>query len=385
MTTRFSHLVCSVCERTFPKNEPQTFCPNCKKPLLAIYDLAPLDKRILQDRKKDMWRYREMLPVEDERYIVTLGEGFTPLLPLERLGSKIGLTDVWLKDESGNPTGSFKARGLSMAVSKAHEYGVREMAIPTAGNAGSALAAYGARAGIKTHVFMPEATPMVFQTDCAWMGASVTTVSGSIRDAGQAMNRANPGHWFDVSTLKEPYRIEGKKTMGYELAEQLNWQTPDVILYPTGGGTGLIGIWKAFKEMKALGWISEITTRMVAVQVEGCAPIVPAFEAQQQDGHPVADPPETIANGLRVPAPFGDRLILEALYESNGTAIAVTDEEMKTGLREMASSEGLFIAPEGAAVWIALKKLKESGWLKAHEKIVLLNTGSAYKYIEHLW
>ncbi|HRR09034.1 MAG TPA: threonine synthase [Rhodothermales bacterium] len=383
--TRFTHLVCSVCDRIFPKDQPQTFCPSCKRPLLAVYDLTPLDKNVLVGRNSDMWRYRELLPIENERFIVTLGEGFTPLLPLKRIGRKLGLSDVWFKDESANPTGSFKARGLAMAVSKAHEYGIREMAIPTAGNAGSALAAYGARAGIKTHVFMPEATPKVFQTDCTWFGARVTTVQGSIRDAGQAMGRANLGHWFDVSTLKEPYRIEGKKTMGYELAEQLHWQTPDVILYPTGGGTGLIGIWKAFKEMLALGWISEITTRMVAVQATGCDPIVSAFEAHEADGRPIENPPETIANGLRVPAPFGDRLILEALYESRGTAITISDEEMESGIRELAVGEGFFVAPEGAAVWMALKKLRESGWVKPTDKVVLLNTGSAYKYIENLW
>lgn len=383
--TFFSHLACSQCGNTFSKDQIQTYCPTCVKPLLACYALQPLDKAVLRDRPKTMWRYREVLPVSAEASRISLGEGFTPLMQAPRLGAQIGLVNLWIKDEGLNPTGSFKARGLGMAVSKAHEFGISRITIPTAGNAGSALAAYGAKAGMDVRVYMPVATPKVFQMDCEYMGATVKRIEGSIRDCGaaQAKDHAD-GAWFDLSTLKEPYRIEGKKTMGYEIAEQLDWQTPDVILYPTGGGTGLIGIWKAFKEMLELGWIDAIKTRMVAVQVAGCAPIVPAFEAHETAGRPVAAPEETIANGLRVPAPFGDRLILQTLYESQGTAVAVTDAEMIQATREIAQSEGVFVAPEGAAVWEACKKLTASGWIQPHETVVLLNTGSAYKYLENL-
>lgn len=386
--THFTHLECSHCGTTFSKDQLQTFCSkdDCNSPLVARYDLKKqISRAIVQDRDADMWRYREMLPVESAENIICLGEGMTPLLAANRLGASIGFSQLLIKDEGINPTGSFKARGLAMAVSKAKEFGVKACAIPTAGNAGSAMSAYCAKAGMEAHVYMPEKTPQVFQMDCSIVGARVTKVAGTIADAGKRMKSENvDGQWFDVSTLKEPYRIEGKKTMGYELAEQLGWTTPDVVVYPTGGGTGLIGIWKAFKEMEALGWIDRVKTRMVAVQVEGCNPIVQAFEAGLDAAGVYENPAETIANGLRVPSAFGHRLILQTLKESNGTAVTVSDEEMLRGIKEIAEMEGLFVAPEGAAVWEALKKLKAQGWVGSEEQVVLLNTGSAYKYIENI-
>lgn len=383
----FSHLQCSECSAVFNKSEIQTFCTQCNAPLSAKYSIPSegLNKSILKNREKSMWRYREMLPVENTEHITSLGEGFSPLLKTNDLGSSLLLTNLFIKDESGNPTGSFKARGISMAISKAKEFGIRKVAIPTAGNAGSAMSAYAAKAKLEAHVFMPIITPSVFKIDCHYFGAHVTFVSGSIRDCGIEMNRQNTQkEWFDVSTLKEPYRLEGKKTMGYEIAEQMNWQLPDVILYPAGGGTGLIGIWKAFQEMLELGWITSIPTRMVCVQVEGCSPIVDAFELGLDYGKPIENPEETIANGLRVPAPFGHKWMLRVIKESKGIAIRISDDEMQKGVQEIAQSEGLFVAPEGAATWMALKKLLNQGWLKPTEKIVLLNTGSAYKYLENL-
>lgn len=331
-----------------------------------------------------MWRYAEMLPIEKKENQVSLGEGYTPLLELKKLGFEYHQEQLLLKDESANPTGSFKARGLSMAVSKAKELGITEICIPTAGNAGSALSAYCAKAGIQAHIFMPEATPEVFQLDCEIMGAHVTKVKGSIADAAHLMKTQNTGAWFDVSTLKEPFRLEGKKTMGYEIAEQQNWKLPDVIIYPTGGGTGLIGIWKAFQEMKALGWIDNIPTRMVAVQGTGCDPIITSYTQNLSYIDAYQNPAPTIANGLRVPRPFGDKLVMQTIYDSKGTAVAISDEEIKEGLHEFAKTEGLFLSPEGAAVWSAYKKLKFSNWIQDHESVVLLNTGSVYKYAENL-
>ncbi len=389
MTTNslFKYLECSECGQLFDKNLIQTYCLDCKKPLSAIYNIASsgLDKSILLHRPKTMWRYLEMLPVENQGNIISLGEGFTPLLKADNLGKTISFKNLYIKDESGNPTNSFKARGLSMAISKAKEYGIKAVTIPTAGNAGSAMSAYAAKAEMAAHVFMPVATPSVFKMDCTFFGAKVTMIEGSIRDCGKAMASQNvDNQWFDISTLKEPYRLEGKKTMGYEIAEQLNWQLPDVIIYPAGGGTGLIGIWKAFNEMLQLGWIDHIPTRMVCVQVQGCSPIVDAFQQGLDAAMPVENPDETIANGLRVPAPFGDKWMLKVLKESNGTAIRITDEEMLEGTHDIARTEGLFVAPEGAATWMALKKLLNNGWVSEHETVVLLNTGSAYKYIENL-
>jgi len=382
----YSQLQCDHCGGIHDKNKIHTFCLKDNQPLIAKYHLSEsFSKESLKNKPYNMWRYSEVFPIEKEENIVSLGEGFTPLLSLSNLESSYNQSRLLLKDESGNPTGSFKARGISMAVSKAKELGVTEMCIPTAGNAGSALAAYCAKAGMTAHIFMPEATPKTFQLDCEIMGANVTKVKGNIADAAALMKSKNDGSWFDISTLKEPFRLEGKKTMGYEIAEQLNWKLPDVVLYPTGGGTGLIGIWKAFHEMKALGWIDSIPTRMVAVQGDGCDPIIQSFKKGENSIPKYENPAPTIANGLRVPRPFGDRHVMKSIYESNGTAIAVSDEEIKDGLSEFAKSEGLFLSPEGAAVWVGYKKLRASNWIKEHESVVMLNTGSVYKYAENLY
>ena len=382
----YSKLQCDYCGEVHDKKKVCTFCLKDNQPLIAKYHLNEIfSKENLKNRPYNMWRYSEVLPIEKEENIVSLGEGFTPLLNLSNLERYYNQSKLFLKDESGNPTGSFKARGISMAVSKAKELGITEMCIPTAGNAGSALAAYCAKAGMKAHIFMPEATPKTFQLDCEIMGANVTKVKGNIADAATLMKSQNDGSWFDISTLKEPFRLEGKKTMGYEIAEQLNWKLPDVVLYPTGGGTGLIGIWKAFHEMKALGWVDTIPTRMVAVQGNGCDPIIQSFKKRKNSIPKYEDPAPTIANGLRVPRPFGDRHVMKSIYESNGTAIAVSDKEIKDGLSEFAKSEGLFLSPEGAVVWVAYKKLRASNWINDQESVVLLNTGSVYKYAENLY
>ena len=386
--TRFTHLVCPICKTVYSKDEVHRHCTQegCDNPLTPQYDLSPgLSRDIVKGRANTMWRYKEMLPIEKEENIVSLGEGMTPLSHVPELGRTIGISNLYIKNEGINPTGSFKARGLSMAISKAKEFGLKAISLPTAGNAGSATSAYCAKAGMEAVVYMPKATPAVFQMDCKIMGASVTVVDGSIKDCGAKLKEDNKdGQWFDVSTLKEPYRLEGKKTMGYEIAEQMEWKTPDVVIYPTGGGTGLIGIWKAFKEMKALGWLDEIKTRMVVVQVDTCNPIVQAFEAGLDEAQVYPDPDVTIANGLRVPAAFAHRVILNTVKESNGYALSVSDEEMKEGIKEIAKHEGLFVSPEGAAVWEGLKKLKAMNWVKEDETVVLLNTGSAYKYIENI-
>jgi len=382
----YKSLQCERCGEIYDKNKIHSYCLKDDHPLAANYSLSgSFSKSILKNRPANMWRYHEMLPVEKEENYVSLGEGYTPLLSLSNLKLSYNQDKLFLKDESGNPTGSFKARGISVAVSKAKELGIKEMCIPTAGNAGSALSAYCAKAGIGAHVFMPEATPKTFQLDCDIMGAKVTLVKGNIDDAANMMRSKNNGSWFDVSTLKEPFRLEGKKTMGYEIAEQLNWELPDVILYPTGGGTGLIGIWKAFYEMKALGWIKNIPTRMVAVQGNGCNPIIKSFKKGMNYITRYVNPAQTIANGLRVPKPFGDRLVMKTLYESKGTAISISDKEILVGLSEFAKKEGLFLSPEGASVWVGYKKLKSNNWIKDDESVVLLNTGSIYKYTENLF
>jgi threonine synthase len=327
-----------------------------------------------------MWRYAEMLPVREPAFRLTLGEGFTPLLRLERLGRLLGMSNLYGKDEGQNPTASFKARGLSMAVSRAAELGVKTLAIPSAGNAGSAMAAYAAVAGLPAFVFLPQDVPPLFVAEMRALGAEVTLVDGLITDCARYVRAGvEEGRWFDLSTLKEPYRIEGKKTMGYELAEQFEWVLPDVIVYPTGGGTGLIGIWKAFEEMEALGWIGAERPRMIAVQSEGCAPIVRAFEAGREAAEPWQNA-ATIADGLRVPAAIGDFLILRAIRESGGTALAVTDEEIREGVWEMGRNEGLFVAPEAAATLVALRRLLAAGEIGSEERVVLMLTGSGLKY-----
>jgi threonine synthase len=327
-----------------------------------------------------MWRYRALLPVQDEQHAVNLGEGFTPLFHATRLGEELGLSYLYIKDESLNPTGSFKARGLAMAISRARELGVQEVVIPSAGNAAGAMAAYAAKAGLPAHVFMPIDVPMPFRLECQALGAEVTLVDGLITDCGrEARKGAEAFGWFDVSTLKEPYRLEGKKTMGYELAEQFGWDLPDVVIYPTGGGTGLIGMWKAFGEMTKLGWIDDHRPRMVSVQAEGCAPIPRAFDAGEEFATPW-EGARTVAAGLRVPSAVGDFLILRALRESSGTAVTVSDEALVRAQMRMGRLEGVFACPEGGATLAALEELLAQGWVSPDERVVLFNTGTGLKY-----
>ena len=381
-----THLECGLCGTKHEAHRLHNLCTACGKPLLVRYDLERakmfLKKESLATRRPDMWRYREMLPVERDENIVSLGEGWTPLLRATRLGRRVGVQDLFIKDESQNPTQSFKARGMATAVSMAKELGVKKLAVPSAGNAAGALAAYAARAGLKSYIFMPRDTPRANVVECQQTGAHVTLMDGLITDCGAEVGRRKEKEgWFDVSTLKEPYRIEGKKTLGYELAEQMEWRLPDVIIYPTGGGTGLIGMWKAFDEMEQLGWIGSKRPRMVTVQAEGCAPIVRAFE----EGNRFADEfpnAATTASGLRVPKAIGDFMILDALRDSGGTAVAVTDDELITATREIGAAEGVFCAPEGAACLPALRKLIEMGQVKASDRVVLFNTGSGVKYME---
>ena len=329
-----------------------------------------------------MWRYAPMLPVQAHEHIVSLGEGMTPLLPVRKAGKRVGANNLWIKDEGLNPTASFKARGLSCALSMCLELGIPKIAIPSAGNAASASAAYAAAAGIECNIFMPRDVPQANFIECKAYGANVTLVDGLISDCGKIVaSRKEAEGWFEVSTLKEPYRIEGKKTMGYELAEQLNWRLPDAIFYPTGGGVGLIGMWKAFAEMEALGWIGSKRPKMIAVQVEGCQPVVRAF-VQGKARSEFWDNASTVASGLRVPKPLGDFLVLEAVRESGGTAIAVSDEELIDAGIQLASDEGMFVAPEGSACISALEKLIKSGFLSPDDEIVIYNTGAGLKYLE---
>jgi threonine synthase len=379
----FAHLTCTKCATQYERDRRIHVCPaaGCGGALFPRYHAPHLERDAAADRPRTIWRWHEMMPVEDPIHIVTLGEGGTPLLFAQRLAQRAGFADLWIKDEAGNPTGSFKARGLSAAVSKARELGYGKIALPTAGNAGGAAAAYAARAGMECHVFMPEDTPRVFRIECERYGAKVTLVKGLIDDCGRmvAENAAREG-WHDVSTLKEPFRVEGKKTMGYELAEDFGWELPDVIFYPTGGGTGLIGMWKAFTEMEELGWIGSKRPRMVAVQADGCAPIPRAF----REGKPVSEKwqnAHTYASGLRVPKPFADYLILRYLRESEGTAVTVSDDDMRRACDEIGEAEGLFVAPEGGAVWAAARHLRASGGLDPASRIVLFNTGSGFKYL----
>lgn len=333
-----------------------------------------------------MWRYRELLPLLDDAFKVTLGEGFTPIVKVEKTADKYGFESVFIKDESNNPTGSFKARGLGMAVSKANELGITHCIVPTAGNAGGALSAYCAKAGMKAVVVMPSITPKLFMDECRLHGAEVIVVEGLITEAGKKAGEIKKSSgYFDFSTLKEPYRIEGKKTMGYEIAEQFNWQLPDVIIYPAGGGTGLIGIWKAFKEMQTIGWIKGTLPRMIAVQSANCQPVVKAYDDLNGNKNNYENPKASLANGLAVPHPFGLDLMMKVISESNGMAVAVSEEKIITAVHELAKEEGVFVCPEGGATWAAMKKLKESGELNGNEKIVLLNTGSGYKYMDNLW
>jgi threonine synthase len=380
------NLECSACHREYDARRLHNVCTECGKPLLARYDLKRIAKfltrQTLFGRRADLWRYRELLPVRREDNIVTLGEGWTPLLHAKWLGQSLGMSELHVKDESLNPTQSFKARGMSVAVSMAKELGAKKLAAPSAGNAGGALAAYGAHARMGVYLLMPRDTPRANIVECEVAGAHVTLIDGLITDCGaEVVRRKESEGWFEMSTLKEPYRVEGKKTMGYEIAEQLGWTLPDVIVYPTGGGTGLIGMWKAFDEMQQLGWIGEKRPRMVTVQATGCAPIVRAFEAGESSGAPIENA-TTLASGLRVPRAIGDFLILDAIRESGGTAIAVSDHELVEGAKEMARTEGIFAAPEGGACVPAVRKLLERGDIKPDEKVVLFNTGSGIKYID---
>ncbi len=380
-----THLECSKTGKIYEPNRLYNLS-EAGKPLLVRYDLRraahTLTKENLKKRVSSLWRYREVLPVVFDEDIVTLGEGWTPLLKAKRLGGQLGLPELFIKDESPNPTGSFKARGLAMAISMAKELGVKKVAIPTAGNAGGAMAAYAAAAGMEAYVFMPRDTPAANRIECQQLGAHVTLIDGLITDCGAEVARRKEAEgWFDVSTLKEPYRIEGKKTMGYELVEQLDWDLPDMIIYPTGGGTGLVGMWKAFDEMEEMGWIGPKRPRMFSVQAAGCAPIVRAFD-NGWDEAPEFENARTVASGLRVPRAIGDFIMLDILRKSGGGAVAVTDEEMIADAREIGAAEGLFCAPEGAACLSALKKLLALGLVSSSDRIALFNTGTGLKYLE---
>ena len=360
--------------------------PCCTLPLFPQYDLEKansiLHKRDLKSRESNMWRYREIMPVEFKENIISLGEGWTPLVQANRLGELKGFSNLYLKNESINPTGSFKDRGMSVAISKANELGLKKIAIPTAGNAGGATAAYTAKAGQEAFIFMPSDTPKAFQVECDQYGANVEMIDGLISDCGKIVGeRKEKEGWFDITTLKEPYRVEGKKTMGYELAEQFNWELPDAIIYPTGGGTGLIGMWKAFDEMEAMGWIGSHRPKMISVQSEGCAPIIRAFD-QGKDSADFFENPKTSALGLRVPAAIGDFLILKAIRESNGYALRVSDKELMDSVKMIGKHEGIFSAPEGGATVAALPKLLDRGIIKPNDRIVLFITGSGLKYVD---
>ena len=385
--SRLAALHCSSCGTEYSAYDLQRVSACCSLPLVADYDLRELLSRAVIDQADtSMWRYGALLPLLHDENKVTLGEGLTPLLRLPRLAARHELSSLLLKDEGQNPTGSFKARGLSMAVSKAKELGVDGCIIPTAGNAGVAMAAYCARAGLKAVVVMPRHTPQAFQEECQWYGAEVELVDGLISDCGARVRQRNAdGALLDISTLKEPYRLEGKKTMGYEIAEQLGWTLPDVLLYPAGGGTGLIGIWKAFQEMKALGWLAPNVKlpRMVAVQAENCCPLLETYLGHQPNCHAYQGR-ATLANGLAVPHPLGEALMLRVLRESNGTVVSVSEEGMLDGMRDLGHQEGLFVAPEGGAVWTAARQLLATGWLHADEKILLLNTGNGQKYMDNV-
>ena len=388
MKSYLSHLECTACGDTFSADELHRLCVSCGKVLYARYDLDAAGRALKPDhlaaRPADMWRYFELMPVRRPSNVVSLGEGFTPIIRAGRLGARLGCSNLLIKDEGVNPTASFKARGLSAAVSRAVELGVTGFTIPSAGNAGGAVAAYAARAGAEAHVFMPKDVPTANRVEAEVAGARVVLVDGLISDAGKASRAAAEERGlFDVSTLQEPYRAEGKKTMGYEIAEQLGWNVPDVIVYPTGGGTGIVGIWKAFQEMEVLGWLDGRRPRMFCVQAEGCAPIVRAFHEGADHAEPWVGA-DTVAAGLRVPAAIGDYLVLAALRESGGGAVTVSDDEIMAWVRDVAALEGLFMSPEGAATAAALHKLLADGAVSPEETVLLLNTGSGLKYLDLL-
>jgi len=383
--TQVKTLYCSKCYKTYDFNQIQSFATCCEKPLLFSYHLKKdTSKKILLNDIKSIWRYTPFLPILDAHNIVSLGEGLTPITKIEKLGALLQLEQLYLKDETNNPTGSFKARGLSVAVSKLKELGIKKCIIPTAGNAGGALAAYCAKAGIEATIIMPRHTPKVFKDECVLYGSKLILVDGLINDCGSKAKELNKnGDYFDMSTLKEPYRLEGKKIMGYEIAESFNWELPDFIFYPAGGGTGLIGIWKAFQEMIALGWIKNKLPKMIAVQSSSCSPIQEAFKDPidwKENFTPVA----SIANGLAVPYPFGMDLMLNVIKESNGEICTIQEEEIKENVSLFSKNEGILISPEGAATYMALAHLKNKGVISKDDRVLLLNTGSGYKYIENV-
>ena len=387
MVSSISHLSCSKCEKTFSHEKAINLC-QCGGPLLVRYDLEKakqvFTKELLNQKSThswNMWRYKALLPVIKEDNIVSLGEGCTPLIKTDNLSRKLSI-DLFIKDEGLNPTGTFKARGASAGVSKAKELGIRTIAMPTAGNAGGAWSAYGRKAGIELIVAMPEDATELAKKECFITGASTFLIKGLLSDAGNIIAKGTKKYnWFEVATLKEPYRIEGKKTMGFEIAEQFNWEMPDVIIYPTGGGVGIIGIWKAVKELEALGLLTGKRPRLVSVQAEGCRPIVDAFE-QGKNHAEFYENAKTVIGGLRAPKVLGDALVLEAIRESGGTALAISDEEILLGMKELARTEGMFICPEGAAAITATYKLLDSGYIKPKETVCILNTGSGLKYAE---
>jgi len=381
-----THSVVSFCGVTQSADHLHTVCPSCGKVLYARYDLAAaareMTPEVLATRPWNLWRYFEILPVADPMNALTIGEGGTPLLGAPALGRAFGIDRLLVKEEGLNPTGSFKARGLGMAVSRAKELGATSVAIPSAGNAGSAMAAYAARAGLPAYVFMPADAPVVMKAECQTYGANVFLVDGLINDAGKVAREAGPAFdWFDVSTLKEPYRAEGKKTMGLELVEQLGWRVPDALVYPTGGGTGIVGMWKAFAELEEMGLIGSKRPKMIVVQAEGCAPIVRAFEAGVRHADLWADA-ETVAAGLRVPVAIGDYLILDAVRQSGGTAITVSESELMEGVDLAAVHEGLFVSPEAGAAYVATRKLRASGFLSQDDEVVIFSTGSGMKHTD---
>lgn len=378
-----SHLECPVCEKTYDVSTIQQLCI-CGSPLLVRYDLDLVRNEVkrssIRERNHDLWRYHELLPVQHEDHVITLGEGMTPLLPMPELGQSYGLNHLYMKDESLIPTGSFKARGAAVGISKAKELGVQHFAMPTNGNAGAAWALYAARAGIKATIVMPQDAPSITRTEVALSGAELYLVNGLISDAGKMVaEKVTHDHIYDASTLKEPYRIEGKKTMGFEIAEQLGWAMPDVILYPTGGGVGLIGIYKALQELKEIGWLAGKLPRLVAVQAEGCAPIVKAWEEKKERSE-FWEQSTTVAFGINVPKALGDFLVLRALYETDGMAIAISDQELLEEQKHIAEREGTFVCPEGASTFAAAKRLAAEGWIGSDESVVVLNTGAGIKY-----
>jgi threonine synthase len=383
MITINYELRCNSCNSLYPSNQINNFCTHCLAPIEVQFNLSnAIPTSVIKQSERSMWRYANLLPVINKEHIVSLGEGWTPILQLAKIANELNMDKLLIKDESFNPTGSFKARGLSMAVSKAKELGVDSMIVPTAGNAGGALSAYCAKAGLAATVVMPRHTPEAFKKECKAFGADLILVDGLINDCAQLVAKIKlEKACFDVSTMKEPYRLEGKKTLGYEIAEQMNWVLPDVILYPAGGGTGLIGIWKAFKEMLSMGWITAVPTRMIAVQAVNCKPLVDTFNKLQLNAKSYQGQP-TIANGLAVPHPFAEQMMLTVLAQSKGTTLAVSEQEIIKSVKDIAAKEGMLLAPEGAALLAALKSLLKSGQVSRDEKVLLLNTGSGYKYLD---